>query len=586
MWDFACPDWEDRLRRGRALVPELPLDDDAARRAIGMFDKLRLPDVEGKPQMRDAAGDWFRDIVGAVFGSIDGDGVRRVGEIFALVPKKNSKTTGGAGIMLTALIENKAPRQEFLLVGPTIEIADLAFQQAAGMIAADEEGYLQKRFVAKDHLKTIVDLTNESTLKIKTFAMNVMTGTKPKGVLVDELHVMSSLSYASKVMRQIRGGLAVRDDSFLIIITTQSDEPPSGCFKADLMLARGIRDGRVTGDAARMLPILYEFPEAMQRDKDRPWADPANWPMVLPNLGRSIRLERLVQDFATAQEKGEDEVRGWASQHLNVEIGLGLHMARWTGADHWEDAGDREVGLDLLLVRSEVVVAGIDGGGLDDLFGLCVAGRERGTGRWLYWFHAWVCRDVLKLRPEIAEKLLDFERDGDLTIIDFEKVDGTWSLPDAADDRADLTPDAPPFVGDIVDILVRVKATGLFPEKLAIGLDPQGVGVLVDALEKVGLSTNDHKVVAVSQGFKLSSAVWSMEWKLRTGMLAHSGSAMMAWCVGNAKAEQRGNAVLITKETAGKAKIDPLIAGFNATKLLENNPEAAGGQSFWEAEAA
>jgi hypothetical protein len=63
MWNFACPDWVARLKSGRTLVPDLPLDLVEAEKAVRIFDKLRLPDVPGQPQLLDAAGEWFRDIV-------------------------------------------------------------------------------------------------------------------------------------------------------------------------------------------------------------------------------------------------------------------------------------------------------------------------------------------------------------------------------------------------------------------------------------------------------------------------------------------------------------------------------------------
>jgi len=131
-WDFACPDWADRLKDGKSIVPDLPLDDAEAARAVAIFNKLRLPDVPGQPELRDAAGEWQRDIVRALFGSVQ-DGVRHVPELLLMVPKKSSKTTMGAALTITALLMNQRPRAEMIYVGPTQEVADLAFQQTVGM---------------------------------------------------------------------------------------------------------------------------------------------------------------------------------------------------------------------------------------------------------------------------------------------------------------------------------------------------------------------------------------------------------------------------------------------------------------------
>ncbi|RKD61671.1 terminase TerL endonuclease subunit [Rhizobium sp. WW_1] len=545
-WQFSCPDWIERLKSGRSLVPDLPIDADEGERAVKIFNKLRLPDVPNQPTMEVGAGDWFRDIVRAVFGSLDENGERHVRKVFGLVPKKNSKTTGGAGIMVTALLMNRRPRAEFLLIGPTQDIADTAFQQAMGMIQADE--YLDKRFQCIEHQKTIKDRLNKAKLKIKTFDMKVMTGVKPVGVLLDELHVMSAYSYASRVMGQISGGLIPNPESFLIIITTQSDEPPSGPFKTELQYARGVRDGTITG--ARTLPILYEFSEAMQLNKEF-WQNPRNWPMVLPNLGLSITIDRLVEEWTEASQKGEEERRRWASQHLNVEIGLALHADRWTGADYWEAAEDERITLEYLLENSDAITVGGDVGGLDDLWGIAAIGRHRVTRQWMAWIKAWCHEDAFRARPEIAEKLRDFANDGDLVIC-------THPTQDAEEAAA---------------LIAQIRDSGLLPEEDGVGVDAWGVAALVEELSLHDIV--EPQVRAVPQGGKLTPAIFGAERKLKDGTLKHSRSRLMNWCVGNAKLEQRPTLVMIDKKSPS-SKIDPLMAFFNAFMLMALNPEAAG----------
>jgi phage terminase large subunit-like protein len=537
-WPLACPDWADRITAGQSLLPVLPgLDRPAADRAVAIFNQLRLPDVPGRPPLAKAAGPWQRDLVAALFGAWDGQR-RHIREVFALVPKKNAKTTTGAALMVTAVLMNRRPRAEFLIVAPTQEVSDLAFRQAVGMIEGDP--VLAAKFHVQEHLKRVTYRPTGAFLKVKSFDPRIVTGTKPSGVLLDELHVIAEAPDADRVLGQIRGGLISQAEGFLVTITTQGERAPAGVFLAELLKARKVRDG---ASELPILPVLYEFPPGID------WRDPAQWHMVTPNAGRSITVERLIPDYHAAVEAGEAELRRWASQHLNVEIGLGLRSDNWVGAGYWEAQAEPTLTLDEVLARSEVCTIGIDGGGLDDLLGLAVLGRCKITRRWLHWGRAWAHPVVLERRKGLAARLQDFASAGELGLVD--EIGGD--------------------IAELVAIVTRVSEAGRLPDQHGIGLDPAGIGSILDALTNAGIA-NDQ-VVGVSQGWRLGGAIKTVERRLADRTLLHGGRGLLAWCVGNAKVEPRGNAILITKQASGTAKIDPLMALFNAAELMGRNPD-------------
>jgi phage terminase large subunit-like protein len=542
-WTTALPDWERRVVAGESLIPFAPLFPAEADSALAVLDELRVVDMPEQPRFGEIARPWVREFAASVFGAYDPDAGRRlVREWFLLISKKNSKSTTAGLLMLTFLIRNWRHAGEFGILAPTVEVANNAFKPAADAVKADDE--LRELLHVQDHIRTITHRGTKAKLQVVAADSETIAGKKWIVTLVDELWLFGKWPRAEDMLREAIGGLASRPEGCVIWLTTQSSDPPAGVFRQKLQYARSVRDGAVKDP--QFCPVLYEFPPTMVEAKAH--RDPAKFYVTNPNLGASVDVEFLEREFAKAEVAGEESMRGFLAKHLNIEIGLALMSDRWAGANFWEQQGSADLTLDQLLARCEVVTIGIDGGGLDDLLGLSVIGRDAQTHAWLAWSHAWAHPSVVQQRASEASRFRDFERDGDLTFVDR-----------IGDD-----------VVQVVAICQRIHEAGLLDK---IGVDPHGLGGILDAL--VEASIPQDAVIGIPQGWKLQSAIKTVERKLASGELHHGGSALMSWCVGNAKVEPRGNAVMITKQAAGYAKIDPLMALFDAAALMSLNPAPA-----------
>ncbi len=553
-WSTACVDWEKRIAQGKSLIPFDPLFLQEAEAALNVFKSLKVVDVPGMPTFGECCDQWVFDFVGAIFGAYDAEhGQRLISEFLLLISKKNAKSTIAAGIMVTALIRNWRHLNELLLLAPTIEVANNCFNPAAAMVNYDPE--LKKILTVISHKRSIKHETTNSNLKIVAADSDVLSGTKAGFVLVDELWLFGKRPKAAAMLQEATGGLIARPEGFVVYLTTHSDEPPAGVWKSKLEYYRDLRDGKIH-DPERM-GVLYEFPKAMLKNKD--YLKPENYYITNPNLGRSVRQSWLESKLREAMDgTGEEDKQSFLAKHLNVPIGMSLRRDRWAGADHWQAAEFTVIReFEEFLDRCEVVTAGVDGGGLDDLLGLCFIGREKesntGKRRWLLWACGCCHKSALEKRKQIATSLRDFEKDGDLFICD------------NAEDDALI----------VADYIEQVLDRGQFPKENAIGLDTVGVATIIDELIERGVKP--EQIVGVPQGYKLSGVTKGMARKLADKSLVHGGSRLMAWCVSNAKTEKRGNADYVTKQAAGSMKIDPLTAAFNAFDLMSRHPVSEGG---------
>lgn len=545
-WVTGLPDWEARIVARQSLIPPLPLNLARAEKALRIFRRLRLVDVIGEPTMGQACADWVFDFVRAIFGAFDPNLARQViREFFLCIAKKNGKSSIAAGIMVTALIMNERRQGEYLILAPTKDVADNSFGPAFGMIEADPA--LKRRYKPSQTTREIENRLDGAILAVKAADADTVGGQKAIAILVDELWLFGKKASSANMLSEATGSLAARPEGFAIYLSTQSDDPPAGVFKTKLDYHRDVRDGKVIDPTS--LPVIFEYPDAMLAAED--WRNPDTFYIPNPSLGHGVDLEWLRSEYRKKEIEGQASLRLFIAKHLNVEIGMNLRANRWPGAEYWDRRADAALTRDATLARCEVVVVGIDGGGLDDLFGLSVLGREIGTKDWLAWSHAWCHRGVLERRKSIASRLETFAAAGELTIVDDQLGD----------------------ISGIVAIVEEIKDRGLLG---AVAVDPAGLGEFVDAMDAIDVTQENKMLIGVGQGYRMMNAIKTAERRLANGTLKHCGSGLMAWCVGNLKIEPTATAIRATKQNAGDAKIDPVMALFDAIDIMSTNPEAVG----------
>ena len=69
-WTTACPDWAERLRDGRSIIPP-PIFPAEAEANLNVMRDLRIVDAPGSPRMEDSCGQWLFDLAASIFGAYD-----------------------------------------------------------------------------------------------------------------------------------------------------------------------------------------------------------------------------------------------------------------------------------------------------------------------------------------------------------------------------------------------------------------------------------------------------------------------------------------------------------------------------------
>jgi phage terminase large subunit-like protein len=248
-----------------------------------------------------------------IFGWYRADGTRRFRVVWVEVPRKNGKSTYGAGLGLTLTVADGEPGAEIYSAATKRDQARIVHGEAVRMVKASPG--LRKRIkINRDNLH--VPATNSKYTPLGADA-DTMDGLNVHGAIVDEVHAHRTRD----VVDVLDTATAARRQPLLIYLTTAGFDRASVCWE---LHEYGIKVLQDRHDDEWFVYIAC----ADETDK---WNDPATWAKANPNLGVSVKVSDL-QRKATKAEASPGSVNAFRRLHTNLWT---ESFSPWLSAERW-----------------------------------------------------------------------------------------------------------------------------------------------------------------------------------------------------------------------------------------------------------
>lgn len=451
---------------------------------------------------------WQQFFIASLFGWKRADGTRRFRESYLEVARKNGKSTVGSGVCLELLILDGEAGAEIYTAATKKEQARIVFGDAQNM-ARKSTALLKKIKVQQN---AIFMPSTLSTMKPMSSDSKTEDGLNPHGIYIDEYHAHPNDGLYS-VLKSATGA---RSQPLLSIITTAGFNRLGPCAQLRKACIDLLED-KYHDDSYFVL--IYALDEAVDD-----WNDESTWQKANPNLGVSVGLDYLREQYAAAVRTPSQQVP-FKTKHLNL----------------WTDAS-------AVWLPNELWMAGAHGTAVAEL-----AGRK-----------AWGGLDLASVR-DITALVFIFPKEGGA----FDVLCWFWVPEDSVDERTKK--DGVPYrqwvdegyllttPGNVTDYnFIKAQVEELCETYLVqmIEYDRFNASQMVIDLTEAGVPMQPF-----GQGFiSMNAPTKELEKLVLDGKVHHYGNPVLAWMMGNVELQRDPADNIKINKGKSKEKVDGAVA--------------------------